>query len=115
MSVTEGSATEAQLAPVVKSSRAAVEKVVTQLGPYVELLEKHGYGEKYCEELRACMKEAQGAEPATKDQLGETNLRVTKLGQAIFKEVAVLLAKVKEIKKRCSAADKAKFEAWKAE
>jgi hypothetical protein len=47
--------------------------------------------------------------------LGETNLRVTKLGQAIFKEVAVLLAKVKDIKKRCSAADKAKFEAWKVE
>jgi hypothetical protein len=47
--------------------------------------------------------------------LGETNLRVTKLGQAIFKEVSVLLAKVKDIKKRCATADKVKFEAWKAE
>jgi hypothetical protein len=58
MSVTEGSVTEDKLAPVVKSSKAAVEKVVAQLVPYVELLEKHGYGEKYCVELRACMAEA---------------------------------------------------------
>jgi len=37
------------------------------LEPYIILLEKHGYGEKYCEELRECMKEAMSAEPANKD------------------------------------------------
>lgn len=58
MSVAEGAVTEDKLAPVVKSSKAAIEKVVKQLGPYVELLEKHGYGEKYCDELKACMAEA---------------------------------------------------------
>ena len=61
------------------------------------------------------MQEALKVEPENKDQLGETNLRVTKLGQAIFKEVNVLLAKVKDIKKRCAAHDKEVFAKWKAE
>jgi hypothetical protein len=58
MSLSEGSVTEEALAKVIKKSRADVDGVCKQMGPYVELLELRGYGEKYCEELKACMVEA---------------------------------------------------------
>lgn len=58
-------------------------------------------------ELEACFNDARTKEFHDKESLAPIQQRITRLGQALFKEATVLLAKIKEIKKRCAAQDAA--------
>ena len=77
------------------------------LEPYQILLCESGYEQQYIVELRSCIDEAKTKEFNTKEELSFLNTRITRLGQAVFKEVTVLLNTLKVIKKRCADADAA--------
>jgi len=107
MEATEDPKKAAVLDEKVAANRAILEGHITALQPFIKLLEENGYKELYVAELNCCFNDARTKEFTDKESLAPIQQRITRLGQALFKEASTLLAKIKDIKKRCAAAAKA--------